>query len=111
MSLKKWLESMIHPSKSNLADGTAETIMIALNEPGVRRRWVESLIEELWQLNIKIDRLMEQEAEKEWPKISQRRNAIVYCLQLILDSKSALDYERASAPEPGPFEGVAVQRD
>lgn len=80
--------------KSNFDDGKIEEIHSALADQTVRHYWVKSLEEEIWQMNIKLDHLMEAEQDQEWKKLSMRRNAILFVLNKILDAKNIIESER-----------------
>lgn len=114
--LAKWISSLYEPEKTNIQEGSLERIMLALNEPAVRRHWVESLIEELRNINVRFDRKMEDGIYNQFEEDMYRRRAIVFCLNQILDSKDALENQRLESERDNqtlrsPFEGVAVQRD
>jgi len=91
----KWINEALNPMDTNLKDGAMEDVMKALENPSVRRRYVESLITEIWEANIRLDRLMEDEKEAQWEKISMRRNSIVFCLNQILAAQDELESELA----------------
>src|SRR5258708_5979310 len=89
-----WLKEVLEPQKSNFDDGKIEEIHTALSDQSVRTVWIHSLEEEIWQLNIKLDHLMESEEEREWKKLSMRRNAILFVMNKILEAKQLLESER-----------------
>ena len=113
-SLKGWVERILRTEKVNLRENAKQDILLALNEPGVRLHWVESMIQEIQDTNVKVDRLMDKECPHSWESLSHRRKAILFCLNQILDSKDAIDYERHEPNhqnQASPFEGVAVTLD
>lgn len=89
----KWIDSFLNPEQTNLRDGALEDIIQALDNPSIRRKWVQGLMTEIWESNIKLDRLMEAEKDDEWKKISMRRNSIVFCLNQILSTRDMLESE------------------
>ncbi len=91
----KWINEALNPVDTNLKDGAIDDVVKALENPSVRRRYVESLITEIWEMNIRLDRLMEEEQDREWKKISMRRNAIVFCLNQVLTVQDQLESELA----------------
>ena len=91
----KWINEALDPVDTNLKDGAMEDVLKALENPSVRRRYIESLITEIWEMNVRLDRLMEEEQDKEWKKISMRRNSIVFCLNQILTVQDQLESELA----------------
>ena len=116
MRLKKWIESLYKPEETNFRDAAKEDIFLALNEPAVRTHWVNALIEELRAINIGVDRALSDGKFDELPSKADRRRAIVFCLNQILDSKQAIETERFESERdnktlnPSPFEGVAVRQ-
>lgn len=72
-----------------------DEINSALANETIRHYWIKSLEEEIWQLNVKIDRVMEAEQETEWKKLSMRRNAIIFVMNKILDAKHLIESELA----------------
>lgn len=90
-----WLKERFRPSKSNFDDGVIEEINEALGDQTIRHYWIKSLEDEIWQLNVKIDRVMEAEQDTEWKKLSMRRNAIIFVMNKILDAKHLIESERA----------------
>lgn len=90
-----WLKERFRPSKSNFEDGAIDEIHQALADQTIRHYWIKSLEEEIWQLNIKIDRVMEVEQDVEWKKLSMRRNAILFVMNKILDAKNLIESEKA----------------
>ena len=91
---RAWIDGLLQPRKSNLEDGTIDDIHQALSDQTVRHYWIKSLEDELWQLNIKIDRVMEDDQETEWKKLSMRRNAIIFVMNKILDARNLIESER-----------------
>lgn len=91
--LRTWIESVLQPEETNLKEGALEDILKALESPAVRKLWIKQLMDELWQLNIGLDRLMEAEEEGKWRRITARRNSIVFCLNEILTARDLLDSE------------------
>lgn len=114
MRLTKWIESLYEPQKTNFKDAAMEDLILALNEPGVRQHWLNALVEELRAINVGVDRAMRENKLDELPSKADRRRAIVFCLNQILDSKTALDndlYEEQHKNQAeSAFNGVAVQR-
>jgi len=88
-----WINEALDPATTNLKDGAMEDVLKALENPSVRRRYVESLVTEIWEMNIRLDRLMEAEKDAEWKKISMRRNSIVFCLNQVLSVQDELESE------------------
>jgi len=111
----KWINEALDPALTNLKDGAMDDVVKALENPSVRRRYVESLITEIWEDNIRLDRLMESEKDAEWKKISMRRNAIVFCLNQILAAQDQLESELGEQNRQnrifGTFQGAAAALD
>lgn len=93
IDFSRWFGHIFDPQKTNLREGAFEDILAALDNPTVRRMYVEGLLNEIWESNIRLDRLMEKEQDTEWKKISIRRNAIVFCLNQVLTTKESLESE------------------
>jgi len=94
-----WIKTTLKPATSNIADGKIEEVLAALADQAIRQYWMKLMETELWTLNVKVDRLMDSESERawterEWQKLSMRRNAILYVLNLILDAKNDIESER-----------------
>jgi len=89
-----WIKKVLEPSKSNFDDGKIEEVMAALADQTVRHVWMKSLEDEIWQLNIKLDRLMDDTADTEWRQLAMRRRAILFVLNKILEAKQLIESER-----------------
>ena len=113
MKLTKWIESLYKPEKTNLTDAALEDLQAAMNDQGVRAHWLSAMIEELRAINIGVDRALADNQFDQLPSKADRRRAILFCLNQILDSKQSLEterFERAHDNQRSAFEGVAVQR-
>lgn len=114
MSLMKWIEALYVPSKTNLRDAGREDLEIALNDPSIRRHWLNAMEEELRAINVGVDRSLAEGTFNDIASKADRRRAILFCLNQILDSRTAIDNERFESMrdnQPSPFDGVAVQRE
>lgn len=114
MNLTKWIESLYKPQQTNLRDAAIEDINLALNEPAVRNHWIDAMVEELRAINIGVDRALADNNFEQLPSKAERRRAILFCLNQILDSKQSLDTERFEEThdnqnQRSQFDGVAVQ--
>ena len=111
----KWIGEVLDPVDTNLREGALDDILKALENPSVRKRWIEDLLTEIWESNIRLDRLMEEEKDSEWKKISMRRNSIVFCLNQILTAKDTLESELAEQERQNrifeQYQGAAAQLD
>jgi len=115
MNLSAWIKERLRPSKSNFDDGAIDEINTALADQTIRHYWIKSLEDEIWQLNVKIDRVMEAEQENEWKKLSARRNAIIFVMNKILDARNLIESEKADQERQNrtmeKFQGAAAPLD
>jgi len=91
--LSKWIESLYVPEKTNFKDAALPDLMEALENQAVRRHWMEALVEELRAINVGVDRAMREGKLEELPSKSDRRRTIVWTLNQILESKTAIENE------------------
>ena len=91
--LRKWIESIYQPQKTNFKDAALEDLMAALEIPAVRRHWMDALVEELRAINVGVDRAMREGNLEQLPSASDRRRTIVWVLNQILESKTAVETE------------------
>ncbi|HXC61207.1 MAG TPA: hypothetical protein VNV63_00910 [Nitrospiria bacterium] len=89
-----WIKKVLEPAKSNFEDGKIEEVMQALGDETIRYYWMKSLEEEIWTLNIKLDRMMDENADTEWRQTAMRRRAILFVLNKILEAKELIESER-----------------
>jgi len=94
MRLLKWIESLYAPEKTNFKDAALEDILVALENQAVRKHWLDSLVEELRAINVGVDRSLREGRMEDLPSKADRRHAIIFCLNQILESQTAVDTER-----------------
>ena len=93
MRLVNWIESLFEPEKTNFRDAAMDDLLAALNEPAIRKHWMHSIMDELRAINVGVDRAMREEKYDAIPNAAARRTALVFCLNQILDSKTAVENE------------------
>lgn len=91
--LWKWIESLYEPEKTNFRDAALEDLIQALNSPAVRQHWISALVDELRAINVGVDRSLREGDFFQMPERAARRGAIVFCLNQILESQTALNTE------------------
>jgi hypothetical protein len=93
--LTKWIESLYAPEKTNFnQDVTLEEVMQALADPTVRKYWIQAIIEELRNINVRFDRMMDAKIAAKFEEDMYRRKGILFALNQILDSKHMIESER-----------------
>lgn len=93
MRLFKWIQSLYEPKKTNFKDAVLEDLESALNHEGVRKHWLNALVEELRAINIGVDRALADNMLDEIQAKAIRRRTIVFCLNQILESQTAVETE------------------
>jgi len=112
MSLVKWIESLYEPEKTNFRDAGLEDLLLALEQPAIRKHWVNALVEELRAINVGVDRSLREGKIEDLKQTAARRTALVFCLNQILDSRTAIEneqYDLAHNNEARDGRGIAVQ--
>lgn len=93
MRLTKWVESLFRPEETNFKDAAIEDVILALNDPVIRKHWLLSLIDEIRAINVGVDKALRENDMSDLPNKSVRRNTIVFCLNEILESKRFIEEE------------------
>ena len=106
MSLVKWIEGLYVPQKTNFKDAALEDLMTALENSAVRRHWMDALVEELRAINVGVDRAMREGKMEELPSKSDRRRTIVWVMNQILESKTAVETELYEQQHNNPLRAV-----
>lgn len=95
-SFKVWLLKILSPEESQLkSDISLEMVMEALNDPTVRKYWIESMISKIRDANMELDNLLAKEdRQRSWETFAIERRTLLRCITMILDARDMLDSER-----------------
>lgn len=104
--LRKWIESLYQPQVTNFKDAALDDLMAALENQAVRRHWMDALIEELRAINVGVDRAMREGKLEELPSKSDRRRTIVWVMNQILESQTAIETEMYEQQHNNPLRAV-----
>lgn len=95
-NFKRLLSKILNPKESQFnSEISLEQVMEALNDPTVRKYWVESMIEKIRDANMELDNLLAKEdRQRSWETFAIERRTLLRCITMILDSRDMLDSER-----------------
>lgn len=69
--------------------------MEALNDPTVRKYWIESMIVKIRDANMELDNLLAKEdRQRSWETFAIERRTLLRTITMILDARDVLDSER-----------------
>src|SRR4051812_37560211 len=103
-----WLSSIFNPEY--FQDLHVDSLGAALNDSGVRRHWLSSVLDEIKETNLRVHAaLTNGNLTDQFVRESAKLQGIVWVLQQILNSKTSVDIERNHNPSdnaPQGLEGV-----
>lgn len=94
--IKEWLQDIFSPEDFN--DLNIVSIGEAFNDPGVRKRWLLDLFEEIKRINMDLDRRLLVGTEFGLTDLCARRKAIQDVLELVLSARRAVVQEERPNP-------------
>lgn len=84
---------------AELNDLNVEELAIALNNPAVRNRWLQDVLEDLRRLNLHVDKLLERnEPQHKFVEVSARRRQTWAILQQIQLAKNSVEMDSGHNP-------------
>lgn len=95
-SFKFWLFKILNPTEAQLqTEVSLEQVMEALNDPTVRKYWIESMIVKIRDANMELDNLLAKEdRQRSWETFAIERRTLLRTITMILDARDVLDSER-----------------
>jgi len=102
MRLRKWIESLYEPTVTNFKDAALDDLTAALENGAVRKHWLNALVDELRAINVAVDKGLDANKLDDMRYRAERRRAIIFCLNQILESQTAVDtelYEQHNNPK------------
>jgi hypothetical protein len=95
MKLTNWIKSYLKPEAMQFKELSLDDIMGALNDPWIRKYWINSMIEKVQVANMELDNLLTKEdRSRVWEAIAIERRTILRALTMILDARDILESER-----------------
>lgn len=95
-NFKVWLGKILNPQEAQLkSDISLEQVMEALNDPTVRKIWIESVLAKVQTMNIELDNLLAKEdRQRVWETFAIERRTLLRSITMILDARDMLESER-----------------
>lgn len=95
-NFKVWLGKILNPQEAQLkSDISLEQVMEALNDPTVRKIWIESVLVKVQAMNIELDNLLAKEdRQRVWETFAIERRTLLRSITMILDARDMLESER-----------------
>ena len=94
--MMNWLKKILHPNEMQfMADISLDDVTVALDNPSIRRVWLNLLISKIQDMNMELDNLLAKpDKDRVWETLAIERRTILRCITMILDAKNSLESEQ-----------------
>lgn len=95
-NFKVWLSKILKPEEAQFkSDISLEQVMEALNDPTIRKLWIQSMMDKVQAMNIELDNLLSNEdRQRTWETFAIERRTLLRSITMILDARDVLESER-----------------
>lgn len=93
--MMSWLGKLFEPEQMQYKDYSLEEIQAALQNHEVQKRWLDSILTKIQQMNMEVDNLLAKEDKaRVWETFAIERRTLLACLRMITDAKDSIETDR-----------------